>query len=85
LLKGITELRLDFAANADIILTIKKILSVIIEKETVAKVQNMKIFDCLNTEKASPMFLNLRVSNSDKIKLPAIYKPNDESFLNREF
>jgi hypothetical protein len=44
----------------------------------------MKIFDCLSSEKPTPMFLSLaRCSNSDK-KLSAICKPNGEPFESKE-
>jgi hypothetical protein len=40
----------------------------------------MKLFDCLNSEKPTPMFLSLaRVSNSDK-KLASICKPDGNNF-----
>ncbi len=56
----------------------EKALSDIIDQETTAKVRNIKIFDCLNAEKPSPMLFNLaRVSNSNK-KLSTICKPTGE-------
>jgi hypothetical protein len=78
LIKNISHLIRDFNANSDLILEKEKALSDIIDQEITAKVRNMKIFDCLNFEKPSPMFLNLaRVSNSNK-KLSAICKPTGE-------
>jgi hypothetical protein len=67
LINEIQNLKKDFFNNSESILQREKDLCDIIEAETVAKVRNMKIFDCLNSEKPTPMFLSLaRVSNSDK-------------------
>jgi hypothetical protein len=68
----LSELQTDYVRNADQILKKEKTLAEIIDKETVAKVRSMKIFDCLDSEKPTPMFLSLaRASNSDK-KLASI-------------
>ncbi len=80
LIKSITNLRSDFNANAELILEKERELSTLTEKEITAKVRNMKIFDCLNSEKPSPMFLSLaRASNTNK-KLSAICSPNGDLF-----
>jgi hypothetical protein len=79
-MKDISNLRSDFILNAESILEKEKVLSDIIDKETSARVKSMKIFDCLNAEKSSPMFLNLaRVSNASK-SLSSICKPSGEPF-----
>ncbi len=73
-------MRGDFLLNADLIQEKEKALAELIEIETVTKVRQMKLFDCLNSEKPTPMFLSLaRVSNSDK-KLASICKPNGDNF-----
>ncbi len=80
LIKEIATMRGDFILNADLIYEKEKALSDLIEIETTAKVRQMKLFDCLNSEKPTPMFLSLaRVSNSDK-KLASICKPDGSDF-----
>ncbi len=81
LIKEIASMRGDFILNADLIHEKEKALSELIEIETIAKVRQMKLFDCLNSEKPTPMFLSLaRVSNSDK-KLASIFKPDGNNFI----
>ncbi len=80
LIKEIASLRGDFLLNADLIHEKEKALAELIEIETITKVRQMKLFDCLNSEKPTPMFLSLaRVSNSDK-KLASICKPDGNNF-----
>jgi hypothetical protein len=82
LIKEIASMRSDFLLNADLIHEKEKTLSELIELETIAKVRQMKLFDCLNSEKPTPMFLSLaRVSNKDK-KLASICKPDGNNFEN---
>jgi hypothetical protein len=81
LIKEIASMRGDFILNADLIHEKEKALSELIEIETIAKVRQMKLFDCLNSEKPTPMFLSLaRVSNSEK-KLASICKPDSNNFI----
>jgi hypothetical protein len=73
LMKEITMLRANFAANAELIFEKEKRLSEILDGETLAKVKSMKIFDCLSSEKPTPMFLSLaKVSNNDKKFPPSV-------------
>jgi hypothetical protein len=82
LLKEIVSLRSNFAANADLVFEKEKKLLEILDGETLAKVRNMKIFDCLSSEKPTPMFLSLaKVSNSDK-KVSAICGDDGIQFPN---
>jgi hypothetical protein len=84
LIKEINELRSDFLNNSETILEKENNLAALIDKETTAKVRQMKILDCLSSEKPTPMFLSLaRCSNSDK-KLSAICKPNGDPFESKE-
>jgi hypothetical protein len=55
-------------------------LNDLVNTEVMAKVKQMKIFSCLNSEKPTPVFLNLaRTSNVDS-KLNAITKPDGSPF-----
>jgi exonuclease III len=80
LIKKIHSLKSNYAINAEEISLNENLLNEIINKEVVAKVKSMKIFECLNAEKPTPMFLNLaRVSNSDK-KLASVCDPGGLPF-----
>jgi exonuclease III len=82
LIKKIQSLKNDFVINYNEIHENEILLSDIVNKEVLEKVKSMKIFDCLNSEKPTPMFLNLaQVSKSDK-KLSSVCKPDGSPFTN---
>jgi hypothetical protein len=82
LIKKINFLRKDFAVNFDEIISAEAKLNSILDSELIAKVKTMKLFNCLNSEKPTPIFLNLaRTSNSGK-SLSVINKPDGSNYVN---
>jgi exonuclease III len=82
LIKKINSLRQDFAANHEEITSAEAKLNSILDSELMAKVKSMKLFNCLNSEKPTPIFLNLaRTSNSGKT-LSVINKPDGSNYAN---
>jgi hypothetical protein len=78
----IQTLKNDFMSNSSEISAAEATLNELVNEETLARAKSMKIFDCLNAEKPTQMFLNLaKLSNSDK-KLSAVCKPDGSPFLN---
>jgi hypothetical protein len=59
LIRDLNELKLNYEVNANEIFRLENLLNELVQKNVQAKVRSMKIFECLNAEKPTPMFLNL--------------------------
>jgi exonuclease III len=80
LIKDLNELKLNYEENANEILTLENTLNEIVHRNVQAKVKTMKIFECLNAEKPTPMFLNLAKKTKSNQKLENIKKPDGTAF-----
>jgi hypothetical protein len=80
LIIDLNELKANYDENANEILTLENILNDIVHRNVQAKVTTMKIFECLNAEKPTPMFLNLAKKSKSNQKLENIKKPDGMPF-----
>ncbi len=76
LIARINRLRNDYMLNVEEIIATETKLSSILNAELLAKVKSMKLFNCLNSEKPTPIFLNLARSNNSSKTLALINKPD---------
>ncbi len=74
LIKELNELKVNYEENANEILTLENTLNEIVHRNVQAKVKSMKIFECLNAEKPTPMFLNLakKTKSNQKLDVPLV-------------
>ncbi len=84
LIKDLNELKANYEENANEILTLENILNEIVHKNVQAKVKSMKIFECLNAEKPTPMFLNLAKKTKSNQKLENIKKSDGTPFASEQ-
>jgi len=80
LIKSLNELKLNYENNANEIFTLESRLNELVQKNVQSKVKSMKIFECLNAEKPTPMFLNLAKKTNSNQKLENIKKPDGTAF-----
>jgi hypothetical protein len=83
LVDRLNSLRSNYDLNFDEISDCEKKLNDLVNTEVMAKVKQMKIFSCLNSEKPTPVFLNLARSSNVDSKLSAITKPDGSPFENQ--
>jgi hypothetical protein len=76
----LNKLKKDFTANSSAIYETESRLGKIVDAETLLKVRSMKLFSCLNSEKPTPMFLNLARSSNAGSNLSRICKPDGSQF-----
>jgi hypothetical protein len=76
LVTKINRLRNDYNLNLEEIIATKSKLNNILNTELVAKVTSMKLLNCLNSEKPTPIFLSLARSTGSSKNLAAIHKPD---------
>jgi hypothetical protein len=76
LIKDLNELKTNYDENANKIYALENRLNELVHKNIQAKVKSMKIFECLNAEKPTPMFLNLAKKTKSNQKLENIKKPD---------
>jgi hypothetical protein len=74
LIKSLNELKLNYENNANEIFTLECRLNELVQKSVQSKVKSMKIFECLNAGKPTPMFLNLANKTNSNQKLENIKK-----------
>ncbi len=77
----LNKLKKDFVGNSSAIHEIETRLSNILDAETLLKVRSMKLFSCLNSEKPTPMFLNLARTSNAGSNLSCICKPDGSPYL----
>jgi hypothetical protein len=65
-------LKSNYVENFDLIAPIEDELNSIVNSETLIKVQSMKLFSCLNSEKPTPVFLGLARSSNASATLDSI-------------
>ena len=80
LIKDLNELKSNYEENANEIYALENVLNELVHKNIQAKVKSMKIFECLNAEKPTPMFLNLAKKTKSNQKLENIKKPDGTVF-----
>jgi hypothetical protein len=80
LIKTLDSLKKNYTENFERINTLEIELNALIEQKVQKKVKAMKIFECLNAEKATPHFLNLAKSTQKNVKLENIRKPDGTEF-----
>jgi hypothetical protein len=80
LIKELNELKLNYEENANEILNVENLLNDLVHRNIQAKVKSMKIFECLNAEKPTPLFLNLAKKTKNNQKLENIKKPDGTPF-----
>ncbi len=73
LITKLNKLRRDLVSNVSEIGELEQELSKILDSELLAKVRSMKLFSCLNSEKPTPLFLNLARTNSSNKSFPLYY------------
>jgi len=67
--RRLTELKGDFQINGEAIAEIELELNRLIDAELTERIKSMKLFECLNSEKPTTMFLSLaKKKNSSKLK-----------------
>jgi hypothetical protein len=76
----IREIRMDPDPDFDRIGTLEYALLDITDKEIKEKVKSMKIFECLNAEKPTPLFMSLARCRSSSKKLSALKKPDGTAY-----
>ena len=77
-------LKVDFEENFVRIFKLEKEIGKIRDENLRDKLKNLKIFECLNAEKASPHFLNIAKKTKSGPILEDIKKNNGEEFMNKE-
>jgi hypothetical protein len=77
LVARLNELKLDYDLNAEQIYNVESELLEIIDKDIMEK---LKIFECLNAEKPTPLFMSLARCRSTAKKLSAINKDNGSPY-----
>ncbi len=77
----LNKLKKDFVGNSSAIYEVETRLSKILDAEILLKVRSMKLFSCLNSEKPTPMFLNLARSSNAGSNLSSICKPDGSPYL----
>jgi hypothetical protein len=80
LISKISTLQKDFAANVDDIVTAENELNSLLDAELTSKVKTMKLFNCLNNEKPTPLFLNLAWTSNSGKSLSVINKPDGSTY-----
>jgi hypothetical protein len=80
LVKTLNELKVNYEENANEIYTLESRLNELVQKNVLAKAKTMKIFECLNAEKPTPMFLNLAKKTKTNQKLENVKKPDGTPF-----
>jgi len=76
LVSRLNELKTNYEQNADEIVQIESRLCNIVDEDISAKVKSMKLFECLNAEKPTPLFMSLARSRAISKKLAVIRKPD---------
>jgi hypothetical protein len=66
IIKDLNELKKNYEENMNEIFNLENVLNELVQKNIQAKVKSMKIFECLNAEKPTPMFLNLAKNTKTK-------------------
>jgi exonuclease III len=77
--KQLEELKLNFLNNENLILRLESELNSLAEADLRAKVENLKIFENLNSEKPTPLFLSL-CKNRNNESLGKIRSPEGDNF-----
>jgi len=80
IIKDLNELKKNYEENMNEIFNLENALNELVQKNIQAKVKSMKIFECLNAEKPTPMFLNLAKKTKTNHKLENIKKPDGTNF-----
>jgi hypothetical protein len=84
LVNRLNTLKSDYAANWEEIIGLEDQLTSIIDKELFEKAKTMKIFECINAEKPTPLFMSLARCRSTSKKLAAIKMDDGTPYLNAE-
>jgi exonuclease III len=84
LVKRLSELKKNYDDNFELISSIEEELNSILNSETLLKVQSMKLFSCLNSEKPTPIFLGLARASNSNAKLNKILDVDGAPFLSEE-
>ena len=80
----INLLKSNFDANFNAIFALEKKVAKIKDDELRLKLRDLKIFECLNAEKASPHFLNIANKSKKESSLCNILKTDGEAFPDQE-
>jgi hypothetical protein len=80
LVNRLNELKLDFNNNQDTIYETENELLMILDKEVSEKAKTIKIFECLNAEKPTPIFMNLARCRNTSKRLSAICKDDGTAY-----
>jgi len=80
LIKNLELLKKNYGENFERINNMEIELNILTQTKVQQKVKSMKIFECLNAEKATPLFLNLAKTTQKIIKLENIQKPDGTDF-----
>ncbi len=80
LVNRLNELKLNRDVNFDEIANTERELLEITDKEISEKAKNLKIFECLNAEKPTPLFMSLARCRSTGKKLSAIQKDDGTNY-----
>jgi len=78
--KRVIALRNDFEANFGLIFDIEKKIAKIRDDELRCKLMDLKIFECLNAEKASPHFLHIANKSKKECDIDNICDDNGANF-----
>jgi len=84
LVSRLNTLKIDYINNVEQITVIEEQLQSIIDKELNEKVKSMKIFECLNAEKPTPLFMSLARTRSVTKKLSMIKKEDGSPYTSNE-
>jgi hypothetical protein len=84
LIGELNNLKKDFVSNSSAIFTLESRLIKILDSQTLLKVRSMKLFSCLNSEKPTPMFLNLALSSNAGASLSSICKSDGSPYLSED-
>jgi hypothetical protein len=76
----LNNLKKNFDDNAAAICDLESRLGKILDAETLLKVRSMKLFSCLNSEKPTPMFLNLARSSNAGSNLSCVRKQDGSQY-----
>jgi len=82
--KKLEQLKLNYTVNYDAISVLEKQLQNIRNEELKGKLKNLKVFECLNAEKASPHFLNIAKKTKTDDSTDIICDENGLPFANSE-
>ena len=84
LVNRLNTLKSDYAANWEEIIGLEDQLTSIVDKELFEKAKTMKIFECINAEKPTPLFMSLARCRSTSKKLAAIKMDDGTPYLNAD-